>query len=65
MLRFLCHPRGVPGTRHPEQPSNVPGTTGKPGYAHPTLAALADGIASQMDLDLGGGSSAARHSSGT
>jgi acyl carrier protein len=34
-------------------------------WTHPTLAALADGIASQMDLDLGGGSSATRHSPGT
>jgi polyketide synthase 2/polyketide synthase 5 len=31
-------------------------------WTHPTLAALADGIANQMDLDLGGGSSAAQHS---
>jgi hypothetical protein len=29
------------------------------------LAALADGIADKMNLDLGGGSGAARHSPGT
>jgi acyl carrier protein len=33
-------------------------------WTHPTLAALADGIAGQMDLDLGGGPSVARHSPG-
>jgi hypothetical protein len=33
-------------------------------WTHRTLAALADGIVNQMDLDLGGGSSAARHSPG-